>query len=66
MLDPAIGMESKTAVAARVDRVGPIPRPPSELGALIVRDRLVQLFWRIHDKWTHLKYGSTDRLALEK
>jgi hypothetical protein len=56
----------KTAFAARMDRRVDRPGPPSELRALIVRERLLELGSGVHDERTVRRHRFADRPPLQQ
>ena len=66
MLDTPVGVEGEPALGPRMDWIGPLPWPPTELCAVVVDHCLAQLLVAVHHERSHLEHGRTDRHALEE
>ncbi len=48
-----------------VDRIIGGPRPSTELGTVVVSERLINLGLGVHHEWSVLRYWLTNGLSLE-
>ena len=61
----AVRVERKAPLEPIMDRIRARPWPWAELSCAIVRHRLTEFLWRVHDERAELKNGRTDRPALK-